>query len=81
VLTAAKLGRPVVTTPGIPAQRLKVLRDAYSKTVRDPDLLAEAKKRGWDVDPLTGEELEKLAKEVTAQPRDIIEKIQWVLGN
>lgn len=81
VLTAAKLGRPIVTAPGISAERLKVLREAYSKTLRDPELLAEAKKRGWDVDPLTGEELAKLAKEVTAQPREVIEKMKWVLGN
>lgn len=80
ILTAATLGRPISAPPGLPAQRTKVLREAYSKTLKDPELLAEAEKRGWDVDPLTGEELESLAKEVTAQPADVIEKMKWVLG-
>ena len=80
VLTAATLGRPVTGPPGVPAERTKILREAYAKAVKDPELLAEAQKRGWDVDPLTGEELETLAKEVVAQPPEVIEKMKWVLG-
>jgi tripartite-type tricarboxylate transporter receptor subunit TctC len=56
------------------------LREAYAKAVKDPDLLAEAEKRGWDVDPLTGEELQSLAKDIVAQPPDVIERMKWVLG-
>jgi tripartite-type tricarboxylate transporter receptor subunit TctC len=80
VLTAATLGRPVTAPPGMPAERTKILREAYAKAVKDPELLAEAQKRGWDVDPLSGEELETLAKEVVAQPPEVIEKMKWVLG-
>jgi tripartite-type tricarboxylate transporter receptor subunit TctC len=80
VLTAATLGRPITAPPGMPAERTKILREAYAKAVRDPELLAEAQKRNWDVDPLTGEELETLAKEVVAQPPEVIEKMKWVLG-
>ena len=80
VLTAATLGRPISASPGIPADRTKILRDAYAKAMKDPELLAEAEKRGWDVDPLTGEELESLAKEVMAQPPEVIERMKWVLG-
>ena len=80
VLTAATLGRPVTAPPGVPAERTKILREAYAKAVKDPELLAEAQKRGWDVDPLSGEELETLAKEVVAQPPEVIEKMKWVLG-
>jgi tripartite-type tricarboxylate transporter receptor subunit TctC len=57
-----------------------VLRQAYAKAIKDPELLAEAEKRGWDVDPLTGEELESLAKDVIAQPPEVIERMKWVLG-
>ncbi len=48
--------------------------------MKDPELLAEAEKRGWDVDPLTGEALESLAKEVIAQPPEVIERMKWVMG-
>jgi tripartite-type tricarboxylate transporter receptor subunit TctC len=81
ILTAATLGRPISAPPGLPADRIKMLREAYAKAMKDPELLAEAEKRGWEVNPLTGEELESLAKEVTTQPNEVIERMKWVLGN
>ena len=80
ILTAVTLGRPITAPPGTPGDRMKILRDAYAKAIKDPELLAEAEKRGWDVDPVTGEELEARAKDVIAQPADVIEKMKWVLG-
>ena len=80
ILTAATLGRPVGAAPGTPADRVKILRDAYAKAIADPDLLGEAAKQGWEVDPTKGEELQSLSKEVMTQPREIIERMKWVLG-
>jgi len=80
ILTAATLGRPIGTAPGTPADRVKILRDAYAKAIADPELLAEAAKQGWDVDPTKGEELQVLSKEVMTQPKEIIERMKWVLG-
>lgn len=80
VLTAVTLGRPILAPPGIPKDRVKILREAYSKALHDPDLLAEAKKRRWDVQPLSGEELESMAAEVVVQTPDVIERMKWVLG-
>jgi tripartite-type tricarboxylate transporter receptor subunit TctC len=75
------MGRPVLGPPGVPADRLKVLRDAYTKTMNDPQLQEEVKKRNYEFDPVGGEELEKLAKEVTTQPPEIIDRLKKVLGN
>ncbi|HXF75811.1 MAG TPA: tripartite tricarboxylate transporter substrate-binding protein [Methylomirabilota bacterium] len=80
ILTAATLGRPIAAPPGTPADRVKILRDAYAQAIADPELLAEATKRGWEVNPTRGEELQALSREVMAQPREIIERMQWVLG-
>ncbi len=80
VLTAATLGRPISAPPAVPADRTKVLRDAYAKALKDPELLAEAAKRSWEVTPMTGEELEQHAKEVVGQPPEVIERMKWVLG-
>jgi tripartite-type tricarboxylate transporter receptor subunit TctC len=80
VIAGVGLGRPILAGPGVPAERLKILRQAYARTLADPALLAEAKKRNWEVNPLTGEELESLAKEVIAQPPQVIERMKWVLG-
>ena len=81
VLTAATLGRPISAPPGMPADRTKILREAYAKTMKDPELLAEAEKRGWDVNPLTGEELEVISERRNSQPREVIERMKWVMGN
>ena len=80
VLTAVTLGRPIMTTPGVSPERVKILREAYAKALSDPKLLAEAKKRNWEVNPLSGEEMEASAKEVIAQPPAVIERMKWVLG-
>jgi tripartite-type tricarboxylate transporter receptor subunit TctC len=75
------MGRPVLGPPGLPADRLKTLRDAFNKTMSDPQFQAEVKKRDYEFDPVTGEELEATAKEVTSQPPDVIERLKRVLGN
>ena len=80
ILTAATLGRPVTAPPETPAERVKILREAYAKALSDPELLDEASKRNWDVEPVSGEELESRSKEVIAQPADVIERMKWVLG-
>ena len=71
---------PIVSTPGIPADRLKILREAYAKTLQEPDLLDEAKKRGWELRPVGGEDLATLAKEVSVQPADVAERMKKLMG-
>jgi len=46
----------------------------------DPELLAEAKKRGWEANPVSGERLEALARDVIAQPPEVISRMNVVLG-
>ena len=70
---------PTVATPGIPADRVKILREAYIKALKEPDLLDEAKKRSWEVEHIPGEELQALAKEVIDQPADIVERIKQLM--
>jgi tripartite-type tricarboxylate transporter receptor subunit TctC len=81
LLAPAIFGRPMVATPGIPPDRVKTLRDAYHTSLKDPALLEDLKKRRWEVDAITGEEMAKLAKEVIAQPPEVIERMKKLLGN
>lgn len=67
---------PSAATPGIPPERVKMLREAYIKALKEPDFLEEAKKRSWDIDPISADELEKLAKEVIDQPPEISARIK-----
>ena len=81
LLGADDMGRPMFGPPNLPADRLKTLRDAFAKTMQDEQFRAEVKKRNYEFDPVAGEELEKLAKDVTGQPPEIIERLKKVLGN
>ena len=47
------MGRPMFGPPGVPADRLKILREAYAKTMKDPQLQAEVKKRNYEFDPVS----------------------------
>ncbi|MGH7851799.1 MAG: hypothetical protein ACREP3_00030, partial [Candidatus Binatia bacterium] len=79
VLASGDLGRPFITPPGLPADRLKILRDAFRKTMSDPAFLADVKLRKFVTDPEYGEELENLAKEIVSQPREIAERMKKLL--
>jgi hypothetical protein len=57
-----------------------MLRDGFLKAMSDPELLAEAGKRGWEPDPVTGDKLEALAREVVTQPPEVIARMNAVLG-
>jgi tripartite-type tricarboxylate transporter receptor subunit TctC len=81
VLASGEFGRPYQLPPGISAERLKILRDAFVKTMADRAFLDEAKRRNLEVKPSTGEELEKLAKEVMGQPPQVIERVKKLMGN
>lgn len=81
MLASGQLGRPMMGTPGIPADRVKILRDAFNATMKDPEFLADIDKRQFDLDPVSGEELEKTVKEVMTQPPDIIARMKKLLGS
>jgi tripartite-type tricarboxylate transporter receptor subunit TctC len=68
------LGRPFLGPPGIPADRLRILRDAFNATMKDPELLAEAEKAQLEITPVTGEAIEKLMTEVLSTPPEIAQK-------
>jgi tripartite-type tricarboxylate transporter receptor subunit TctC len=80
VLASGEFGRPIIATPGIPADRVKMLREAFSKALSDPALLADAKKRRLDIDPTSAEDLECLAKEVFTANRELIERMKTLLS-
>jgi tripartite-type tricarboxylate transporter receptor subunit TctC len=82
VLTAGEnFGHPMIAPPGVPADRIKLLREAYASAVKDPALVADIKKQEYDFDPVSGEELQTLAKTVVNQSPQVIERLKKILGN
>jgi len=79
LLAAGELGRPMMVTPGTPPARVKILRDAYMKALNDPKARDEAKRSRMDIDPTTGEELEKLIKDIFDAPPELIARAKKML--
>ena len=80
VLAAGNFGRPYVLPPATPGDPVKIIRQAFSKTINDPEVKADAEKKKLEIDPASGEELEALAKEVITQTPEIIERMKKMLG-
>jgi tripartite-type tricarboxylate transporter receptor subunit TctC len=76
LLVSATLGRPIMTTPGTPTDRVKLLREVYLKTLKDPAVVEEAKKAKMDLEVLTGAEVEAQLRDVMSQPKDVIDRVK-----
>ncbi len=79
VLAANDFGRPIVAPPGVAPDRVRILREAFLKVMKDPELLAEAKRKNFDITPTSGEELEALAKQVMVQPPEVVERVKILM--
>jgi tripartite-type tricarboxylate transporter receptor subunit TctC len=77
--SAAAVGRAMIATPGIPADRVKALRDAFNATQKDPDFLAEIEKSQSELNPASGEYLQQLTQTVVATPPDIVRRTSAAL--
>jgi tripartite-type tricarboxylate transporter receptor subunit TctC len=76
---STQIGRPIFTTPGVPAERVEALRKAFDAMLRDPGFLEDAKKANFDIDPATGEAMQKLIAEIVAMPKAQSERLKKII--
>jgi tripartite-type tricarboxylate transporter receptor subunit TctC len=69
-----EMGRPFFMPPGTPKEMVKVVREAFNATMKDPVFLADAEKNRLDVDPTTGDEMEQMIREAYAMPKGVIQR-------
>lgn len=73
ILSALTMGRPFAVGPKVPADRVAILRAAFDATVKDKKFLAEAKKGRLPINPVSGQEVQKLLAGLYALPKDVID--------
>ncbi len=78
-LIPSRITRPYVVHPDTPAERVEALRRAFLATLRDPEFLEEAAKANLDVDPVPGEEVEALIRELFDAPESIKARLKTIL--
>jgi tripartite-type tricarboxylate transporter receptor subunit TctC len=78
VFGGQSLGRFFYAPPGVPADRVKALRTALMATMRDKEFLADAKKTGIDIEPMSGAEVEALVAKYSSASPAVVERAKEV---
>jgi tripartite-type tricarboxylate transporter receptor subunit TctC len=75
----AELGRSLVAPPGLPPERVKILRAAFEAMLKDPAFLAEIEKSGQEFYPASGEQVQQLIATTASAPRNVVELTEATL--
>jgi len=73
--STGEIGRSILTTPGVPPDRLAALRGAFQAMLADPAFLAACEKRNLMIDGAAGEEIDEIVRETLRLPKDVADKI------
>jgi tripartite-type tricarboxylate transporter receptor subunit TctC len=79
VFSQGIFGRPYVLPPEVPPQRVAALRQAFVQALNDKTLRSEADKMQFDIDPMSGEDLQKLVSDLYATPPRLVERARQAL--
>ena len=71
---------PYAAAPGVPADRLKAIREAFAATLADKQFLAEADKAGMSIKPVTAQAMTAIVKRVYDSPPDMIERVKAAMA-
>jgi hypothetical protein len=80
MLTPSEIGRPFFGPPGIPADRVAALRSAFNESLKDAELLDNAKKQRLDISLATGEEMEALLAKAYQSPKDVVDRARQLVA-
>jgi tripartite-type tricarboxylate transporter receptor subunit TctC len=74
-LAIHEMGRPAVAPPGVPSDRVKILRQAFAATVKDKDYIADMKRSKRELSPVSGEEMQATLQRVAQTPLALMKKL------
>jgi tripartite-type tricarboxylate transporter receptor subunit TctC len=77
--STGEIGRSILTTPGVPAERLTALRTAFQDMLKDPDFIAASEKRNLMIDGATGEDMDAVVRETLKLSPAVAEKIAQMM--
>ena len=73
------IGRPIFAPPGLAPERVKALREAFDATMKDAAFLEQAKREGLDIDPVSGEQLQKIVNDILAAPQPVRDRLAQLI--
>ena len=78
--SSATMAQPFIVTKAVPADRLSILREAFNRTMKDPQYIADVQRQGGEVTPIPGEEISKLIDRLRETPPEVLAAARDVLG-
>ena len=72
--------RPYVAPPRTPKQRVEILRQAFDAAMKDSEFLADAKKTNLDIEPITGQEMERIIARIFKLDPGLAAKLKNILN-
>mgnify|MGYP006272836121 FL=1 len=79
IVSQQVFGRPYVAPPGVPAEQVKMLRDAFEAVMKDEAFLADAKQGRLDISPLRGEKVQDVVAKLYAAPKDVVQRAKQLI--
>ncbi len=80
MLSPGEIARPYIAPPGTPPARVNALRRAFDATMKDAELLNEAKRLNVEISPMTGEDVQKLLTRIYSSPAQVVERARKLAG-
>jgi len=80
IVSQQVFGRPYVAPPGVPAEQVKMLRDAFEAVMKDEAFLADAKQGRLDIAPLRGEKVQDVVAKLYAAPKDVVQRAKQLIS-
>jgi tripartite-type tricarboxylate transporter receptor subunit TctC len=77
----AEIGRSILTTPGVPPERVAALRAAFAAMLKDPQFIAATEKRKLMIDGATGEQMDAVTQDTMKLPKDVVDAVRRVMQN
>ena len=78
--SGSAIGRSILAPPGLPAERVKVLRHAFQLMVQDPEFVADLQRTNVELEPLPGEQVEKLIARTLDVPPAVRDRAKLAFG-
>src|SRR3989338_11157382 len=76
VLSRQIMANPYAAPPGVPPDRLAALRQAFMRTLQDPEFLAMAEKMKLEINPVSGEVIQKLVERIFAPDPEVMKMLE-----
>jgi tripartite-type tricarboxylate transporter receptor subunit TctC len=74
------IGRPLYVAPGVSAERVQALRASFNRMASDPAFLTAANKEGFEINAVSGEEMQKIVAQIVATPKPIADRLSQIIG-